>query len=522
MVLLPTSKLQFINKSGKIFTELSELEIGFIEIILPESEWKQVKLWRHDRELIVYSKKFKDRYKIVANWPQSDPGYYKLNLKYRGQIIEEKTIIIWPDKIDRDAFALMLADLEAKLPFSIANQLPQTGPLAGVKLIPPGENNSTQEISRLRLVINGSKQRSGLVNILDNLANRPYQILKNSQIWVRREKACNPCSSKLIKAFIKPNNLNDRAAPIQLLDRVVEPSFDNYENQFIKMFFRLVLRRIKHIYAILEADKKQPELCNEVKELLDKLKKARKRANFLDRVSQVDRIPDRVTNVFSGRSHYGTALEIYLEFIQNRSITLESSELDTPFKKIPELYQIWGTLQIINSLIKVAKQKGYHLEKEQLIIRDGGGLKVCLLPKGKTEIVLIHPKNKIKVSLFYEKTYTKNSKQLKVTSYNKRPDVAIEIESPNNNPQVYIFDPKYKLNKNYDRPKTEDIDKMHTYRDAIRDEEGKFAVKYAAILYPGSHQSYSQELEALPANPKHPEKLEKQLDRILNIALEVK
>ncbi len=63
---------------------------------------------------------------------------------------------------------------------------------------------------------------------------------------------------------------------------------------------------------------------------------------------------------------------------------------------------------------------------------------------------------------------------------------------------------------------------MHTYRDAIRDEEGKFAVKYAAILYPGSHQSYSQELEALPANPKHPEKLEKQLDRILNIALEVK
>jgi hypothetical protein len=82
-------------------------------------------------------------------------------------------------------------------------------------------------------------------------------------------------------------------------------------------------------------------------------------------------------------------------------------------------------------------------------------------------------------------------------------------------PRVLVFDPKYKLDgemptseprtpSDFDvggRPKKTDIDKMHAYRDAIRDRYGRPVVEYAAILYPGRTVSYSNGLEALRAYP---------------------
>jgi len=63
---------------------------------------------------------------------------------------------------------------------------------------------------------------------------------------------------------------------------------------------------------------------------------------------------------------------------------------------------------------------------------------------------------------------------------------------------------------------------MHTYHDAIRDEEQNDVVRYAAILYPGSSQSYNNNrIEALQGLPDSKAMLEGRLKEIFTDALRV-
>jgi PD-(D/E)XK nuclease superfamily len=56
-----------------------------------------------------------------------------------------------------------------------------------------------------------------------------------------------------------------------------------------------------------------------------------------------------------------------------------------------------------------------------------------------------------------------------------------------------------------------DIDKMHAYRDAIRDQSGTRVVRYAATLYPGPELHYAEGLE---------KPLEKKIEALMREALD--
>ena len=70
---------------------------------------------------------------------------------------------------------------------------------------------------------------------------------------------------------------------------------------------------------------------------------------------------------------------------------------------------------------------------------------------------------------------------------------------------MILFDPKYKLDSDGQNgsgtPLKVDIDKMHTYRDAIRDDRGRHVVHSAHVLYPGQTTLYG-DIGALGANPQ--------------------
>jgi predicted component of viral defense system (DUF524 family) len=105
-----------------------------------------------------------------------------------------------------------------------------------------------------------------------------------------------------------------------------------------------------------------------------------------------------------------------------------------------------------------------------------------------------------------QRRYERVQHGLRSLSFQQRPDIAIEIERPGGDNDVWLFDPKYKLDSEelegedpQARPKKVDIDAMHSYRDAIRDERGNRVVRYAAILYPDQTQMYMLGLAALRA-----------------------
>ena len=93
------------------------------------------------------------------------------------------------------------------------------------------------------------------------------------------------------------------------------------------------------------------------------------------------------------------------------------------------------------------------------------------------------------------------SQGLSSVSHRMIPDVAILLWEGERLASVLVFDPKYK--RDGQKPVMGDIDKMHTYRDGIRDSDGKRVVTYAAIVYPGESVDYAGQVGAVSAVPGH-------------------
>ncbi len=82
--------------------------------------------------------------------------------------------------------------------------------------------------------------------------------------------------------------------------------------------------------------------------------------------------------------------------------------------------------------------------------------------------------------------------------------VAVESSMPDGDLDMLLFDPKYKLDaddQGSGLPVKSDVDKMHSYRDAIRDGAGRHVVSFAATLYPGTTQHYGSDIAAIGAVP---------------------
>ena len=245
----------------------------------------------------------------------------------------------------------------------------------------------------------------------------------------------------------------------------------------------------------------------EAAELIERLTFARRSARFLDEVTALAESPSRVTMVLTKRPEYREALEGFLEFRRRALIQLREAALDAPLENLPELYQVWGTLTVIDELLSVAAEHGYDIRQQRIAQPTEGGLWIEVLRDGSPAVVLVHPQSERVVRLIPQRTYSRKRSGMHSVSFNQIPDVAVEVtDGPAT--RIYIFDPKYKLQSEQRegqqakaRPKKVDIDAMHSYRDAIRDEDGNHIVQFAAILYPGPTELFEDGLMAIHAEP---------------------
>jgi hypothetical protein len=513
-----TSKFIFLNLEGEKIEAPLEWQPAYLEVLVTPDHRREVQIYLQGKKLSFYLRDVAGKERVLADWQRSNPGYYQLRFEYQGEI-EEQIVTVLPQKISREAFAQMLEDLDTRLPTSVAISLQKVGALAGLKLPQLNEHTLAQEMLILRRAISGTRNRPGLTKILSTLARKHHKILKSNEIWVKTEQVRKPSTSNLIQAFSKGHNLDGNGRPIRVLDTRVEHTVDVYENQLLKLFFDLVNLRLRRVKNACEANDKN-QLLDEVISLSHKLKKSRYEADFLNEVSQPKYLPNQITMVLLKYPAYHAALQGYLEFIRSPAVYLDSPDLNAPLENLPKLYQIWGTLWVIVILLEVAEQTGYNLEEQCLVGKDKTGIFVRVFPNGKPVIVLTHPQHKTIIKLIPERTYS-------TSSFIQRPDIALEVQLPDGSHLVYIFDPKYKLESEEpenigreSKPKKQDIDKMHTYCHAIRDNEGQEVVNYAAILYPGSYISYQDaQIEALPAYPGVEAELRTHLHRILSKAL---
>jgi predicted component of viral defense system (DUF524 family) len=138
--------------------------------------------------------------------------------------------------------------------------------------------------------------------------------------------------------------------------------------------------------------------------------------------------------------------------------------------------------------------------------------------------VLTHPETDAVARLIPQRRYSPNAVGLHSVTFAQIPDIALELTTDRPT-EIYVFDPKYKLqSEDLDgeypnaRPKKIDIDAMHSYRDAIRNEAQEHVVSFAAILYPGPDQAYGDGLAAIRARPSDPHGLERYTRAVLQPA----
>jgi hypothetical protein len=518
-----SSKLGFRDFEGKSLEVPKEWQPALIEVRLPPDQRSQVKLFRQDRQLDVQLRTIQKQDCIVAEWERSDPGYYQLRLEC-GSTVEKRIVTVLPEKITLDAFTQLLSDLSMGLPAAVAVALQQVGAFGNLVFRTPQETTVAEELNRLRRTILGTEERPGLQSLLPKLALDPHQVLRSQEVWVPQAQARRLSISGLPQAM-RGHNLDKFGKPVRVLDCRVEHTLDVYENRLVKLYVHQVERRLLRLERRLSELKlltSRDDYSDCIQQLQKSLKNAKRQAQFLSEVSLPQSLTNQLTMVLLKRPAYRAVLEGFLEFCRQIEVRLDQWALDVPLQNLPYLYQLWGTLQVIQVLLKVAAEQGYQLKHNRLTHPIENEL-VVVLPNGEIAVELVHPQTEVSVTLTPERTFANDPSAATYSiSFDQRPDIVVEVRHPSTQvPRIYLFDPKYKVEwrGGCKVPLKQDIDKMHSYRDAIRGVGGVRVVQYAAILYPGNHEQYDDGLEALPTNPLSVGLLHKHLRRVFESAM---
>jgi len=518
-------KLQFLDVDGGPIEGPLEWTPALLAVEMDSSQWDSANLLVQETPLPLMLRRVGGQPKIVAEWPRSGPGRYAVRvLSPSGEAA--LTVVIRPAKLSESAYVRLLDDLENRLPAAVAIGLQRAGGLGGLAILPPAETTVSQEMARLHRTVWGTDQRPGLVRVLHVLAADPHHMLRSTPFWVPRERARRPHPADLAYAVTRPHNLASDDQPIRVIDRRAEPTVDLYENRLVRLFVDEVQVRLRRLVRRAVASGSSTAQ-KDVQSMQEGMRRARRAAIFLDSVTQVTHLPSQITMVLLNRPAYRAALEGYLELHRSLAIRVEDPRLDAPLENLPALYQLWGTMEVITLLLEVAVEHGYRLSAQELVHRDAAGAFVRIVPGGRVALRLRHPEFGTDVRLIPEQSFG-NTGTFRSVSYTQRPDITVDVRRPGERARLYLFDPKYKLASAVEgqdlptdgRPSKVDIDKMHTYRDAIRDDLERRVVVSAATMYPGPSERYGQGIEAIQANPDHKDVLRERISDILEEALD--
>lgn len=518
-----TFNLKWFGENEDLIDSPNEWQSALLAIGIgncnPYEIWEEIGLFCNAKPMKVVVQKIRGQVVCTSDWPRSNPGNYVITVKFRN-MQQTHRLSVAPQKISIEEYTLLLNDFQG-LPSMVALALQKAGGLAGVQFLSRDESTLSQELLRVKRAVTGIPQKIGLCHILQSIARRPQQCLKSIDLWDNTINVRRPNLTKLHCALAIGSNIDSQGNLIKVLDNRVEHSCNTFENQLVKAYYEQVSAKLKFLRQVFEEQNNQ-ECINDTSNLSMQLQRAYLSASFLENVKQLSTLPSKATMVLIKNPHYRAALEGYLDFHRNLTVQYDRRNVITPLRDLPHVYQVWAVLHIAKILLDVAVCAGYILQEENITRRDPSGIYVNILPKGKIAIELIHPQTYGRLRLIHEPTYGTTG-QIKSISLSQRPDVAIEFYHPIKPLKVIIFDPKYKLDSDavgsYDvagHPKKVDIDKMHSYRDAIRDVNEQHVVEYAAILYPGRSISYGYGIEAISARPYNIEEFNCKLHEIVS------
>lgn len=471
-----------------------EWEDGHLRFETGAAAWQDLHLTIQGERQEILGLRIGDRVVPAVAWPRRGAGHWRCRLT--GPAVDETFVVtVWPKKLDPRAFDAMLADLDTRLPGSIAHGLDRAGAFAGRRSKPPRPATPAEDLARLRRAVDGDELGPGLAHCLALVARDPHTTLVADHPWAPIDRARRPSATALAAALIHPGNRR-RDGDIAPLDRVFDTrarvDVDTPENRFLRDFVEEVTQRLRRA---ARSDRTREEAAR----LEACLATARRAASFLDVVGRPNGAAVRPSTTLLRRPGYREAHRRWLDFHRSSALEIDVPLRDDPFENTPALYEIWASLVAIAAHLTVCLRDGWR-SINQSLVREHDGWSFALDWSGRALVKWGHPDGRV-LTVFAQRTFSRAGDPIRATSSDQIPDLVFELACVGAPPRLLILDPKYKLwldgsekaggpgvsdEAAKDRPVKADIDKMHAYRDALRRPDGTTATDAAFVLYPGA------------------------------------
>lgn len=462
-------------------------------LVLPESlgDWRGIRAWASSGPLTVSCRLVEGKERAVVPWRRAGPGRHRIEAQ-NGETRWKADIEIEPETIDRAAFAAMIEDLAHRLPASIALSLQQAGANLPIERTALDRPTLAEELERLRRLVRGPR---GLAAVLRSIGQSPLTRLAREAEMRPVERSLRPDLTRL-GPLLASLPLDSRCRPRRLVDMRPVESFNTPENRFAAHFARLAARRLRRLMALAEEVK---ELNGQdVAELSGELKQAAGSFPQLAGLRPLAAPP--ASQAMLRLAPYRRTLGLWRRFRQSLAATLEDRRLDAPGENLPALYELWCALSVIRGALDALAGAGWSIESQQLVGKTTHGFGVRALPPNQPAAAAVSAAGRLRLEIRPQASASRRGSPLSSVSHEMVPDMAFLLWAGGELASVLVFDAKYK--RDGQRPFMADIDKMHTYRDAIRDAAGRRIVRYAAIVYPGEENfDYAGKVGAVPAVP---------------------
>ncbi|BDZ68776.1 DUF2357 domain-containing protein [Methanobacterium ferruginis] len=322
----------------------------------------------------------------------------------------------------------------------------------------------------------------------------PHKILEQYIETVPTTFASTVGPTDLINIITSPENLSEsKQTPSNWLSqmknyvpkRISQKKYldtrDTPENRFVKYFLELLNELIieMNIYVNSNGIEGYPaEKIREYGEIIQDYTLD----GWLKDVGELYHMPSN-SQVLQKKEGYREILDYFLifEFAFNFQWEEVKEDIKGYQKKLSELYEYWCYLKLTEILSKLQNTKTnyeslFDFNKKEWSIQVKRGI------NSSQNFTIVNEGQELNLELTYNKTFSHNDPENYAFALPMRPDYSLRINSDDYNFLIH-FDAKYKCDLKTTF-KNEDIYKMHTYKDAIKDTLGAY------VLYPGRKRKF--------------------------------
>lgn len=323
-------------------------------------------------------------------------------------------------------------------------------------------------------------KKENLPSIFEYLSRNLNSKLINNKEYISIAFASDIDGLELINAISNPENLaevnecfsifkidNKNYAPLKINEINQIESIDTIENRFFKYF----LLYISSIIGKLVGNINEGYVFDKLKEY-ESIINFYLSFNFFNDISNMNFVPLN-SQVLQKKEGYKELLKFYLMLDFNFKLSWDDliKTLESYQKQLYRLYEYWCFFQLINIFEELSNE---NVSFDDFINKNEWSFS---LSEGK-HVEFYY--NDIRIKLIYNPTFNTRSNYYSYFA-EVRPDYTIALYLKDEIKYIH-FDAKYKvdLSNGQETYKSEDIIKMHAYRDAIVNTIGAY------VLYPGS------------------------------------